>query len=122
MRNTFGACLLLLAMASAWGQSPSLKPGDAAPPISVAKFFNGSAPNLRDGKVHVVEFWATWCGPCKANIPHLAALQRKYQEQIVVLGVSVWEKAADQVQQAEDFYRSKRSVMTYTVAADDNGA
>jgi thiol-disulfide isomerase/thioredoxin len=40
------------------------------------------------GKVVIVNFWATWCGPCRAEIPALVALQDKYREQLVVVGIS----------------------------------
>jgi thiol-disulfide isomerase/thioredoxin len=40
------------------------------------------------GKVVLVNFWATWCPPCRAEIPDLIALQNKYRDQLVVLGVS----------------------------------
>jgi thiol-disulfide isomerase/thioredoxin len=41
------------------------------------------------GKVIVVNFWATWCGPCKAEIPDLVTLQAKYGDDLAILGVSV---------------------------------
>jgi thiol-disulfide isomerase/thioredoxin len=47
------------------------------------------------GKVVVVNFWATWCGPCKAEIPDLVALQTQYKDDLVVLGISVDDKAED---------------------------
>jgi thiol-disulfide isomerase/thioredoxin len=40
------------------------------------------------GKVVIVNFWATWCPPCRAEIPDLVALQNKYRDQLVVLGIS----------------------------------
>ncbi len=44
------------------------------------------------GKIVVLEFWATWCPPCKATIPELIALQKKYAEKgLVVLGISIDE-------------------------------
>lgn len=41
------------------------------------------------GKVILVNFWATWCGPCKAEIPDLVQLQTQYKDDLVVLGVSI---------------------------------
>jgi thiol-disulfide isomerase/thioredoxin len=41
------------------------------------------------GKVILLNFWATWCGPCKAEIPHLVELQKQYANYLVVLGFSV---------------------------------
>ena len=41
------------------------------------------------GKVMILNFWATWCGPCKAEIPDLVKLQEQYRDDLVVLGFSV---------------------------------
>ena len=46
-----------------------------------------SSDSLR-GKVTIVNFWATWCPPCRAEIPDLIALQEKYRDQLQVIGVS----------------------------------
>ena len=46
-----------------------------------------SSESLR-GKVTIVNFWATWCPPCRAEIPDLIALQSKYRDQLQIIGVS----------------------------------
>jgi thiol-disulfide isomerase/thioredoxin len=64
-------------------------------------------------KVVVVEFWATWCPPCRTTIPHLSKLQKKYGDKVVILGVSSEKK--DKVKK---FYEKMKKTMTYTVAVD----
>jgi thiol-disulfide isomerase/thioredoxin len=54
----------------------SLTGRDPAPPLKVSKWLKGEeVKRFEPGKVYVVEFWATWCGPCIAFMPHLAELQ-----------------------------------------------
>jgi cytochrome c biogenesis protein CcmG/thiol:disulfide interchange protein DsbE len=47
------------------------------------------------GKVVVLNFWATWCGPCRMEIPDLIKLQERYRDKLVVVGLSVDEVSAD---------------------------
>jgi thiol-disulfide isomerase/thioredoxin len=44
------------------------------------------------GKVILVNFWATWCGPCKVEIPDLIELQREFSDQLVVVGIDVLDE------------------------------
>ena len=55
-----------------------------------------SSADLR-GKVVLVNFWATWCPPCRAEIPDLIKLQDKYRDKLVVLGISEDEVPPDEV-------------------------
>jgi thiol-disulfide isomerase/thioredoxin len=68
--------------------------GSAAPLSFTMKDMNGVDVKLSSfkGKPIVVNFWATWCGPCRAEIPSLVELQKKYGgpgQDLVVLGISV---------------------------------
>ena len=65
--------------------------GDPAPGIRLVEFLKGAPlPDLELGKVYVLEFWATWCGPCRTNMPHLSEMQDKYL-QAIFIGVAVTE-------------------------------
>lgn len=55
-----------------------------------------SSSDLR-GKVTLVNFWATWCGPCRREIPDLVALQEKYRDSLVIIGVSEDEGPVENV-------------------------
>jgi thiol-disulfide isomerase/thioredoxin len=72
----------------------------AAPAFSVRDLDGRelTSASLR-GKVVILNFWATWCGPCRAEIPDLVALQEKYRDQIVVVGISEDETGPDIVRQ-----------------------
>ena len=53
----------------------------------------------RPGKVTIVNFWATWCGPCRAEIPSLVALQEHYRDQLQIIGISEDEGSPEAVRQ-----------------------
>ncbi len=61
--------------------------GEKAPDIFVKEWVTQNPPQVKnlDGKVYAVEFWATWCSPCVKNIPHLKQLNKKYQDDGLVM-------------------------------------
>lgn len=95
--------------------------GGPAPPLKVAKWLKGGPVELEAGKgktAYVVEFWATWCPPCRASIPHLTEVQKKYRDRgLVVVGVTN-EKDAEKV---AEFVKGQGEKMDYAVAQDDGG-
>lgn len=68
--------------------------------------------------VYVVEFWATWCGPCRMSIPHLSELAKKYDGKVKVIGVSIWERGDNVPKQVKDFVAQMGDKMNYYVAMD----
>ncbi len=60
--------------------------GKAAPKIEVDQWLTAAAKT--EGKVVLIDFWATWCGPCKAAIPKLNAWQEQFKDDLAVVGVT----------------------------------
>jgi cytochrome c biogenesis protein CcmG, thiol:disulfide interchange protein DsbE len=84
--------------------------GETAPELVVQETLTGKMPDTR-GKVVLVDFWATWCPPCRKGIPELNELQKKFKDDLVVIGIS--DEPASKVR---DFM--KKTPMEYTVAID----
>lgn len=79
--------------------------GKPAPLDFTLKDMNGIDVNLASfkGKVILLNFWATWCGPCKLEIPWLIELQNRYRDDLVVLGFSVDDTVEKMRPYAEGF-------------------
>jgi thiol-disulfide isomerase/thioredoxin len=69
-----------------------------APAMSLTDL-DGQSVSMTDlrGKVVLLNFWATWCGPCREEIPMLVALQDHYRDYLVIVGLSVDERPAEDV-------------------------
>lgn len=112
------AAAAFLALSGAIHAQASLKVGDPAPPLAQGKYVKGEpVEQFQEGTVYVVEFWATWCGPCIMTIPHVSALQEKYADQgVIFIGQDVWEEDTAQV---AGFVEEMGDKMNYRVALDD---
>ena len=92
--------------------------GDPAAPLKISEWVKGKPVSLADAKgkqILVVEFWATWCPPCRTSIPHLTELQKKYRDKdVVFIGVSDEKPAV-----VKPFVEKMGDKMGYTVAIDD---
>jgi thiol-disulfide isomerase/thioredoxin len=77
------------------GRRPRSRKVARHPPLKVAKWIKGKpVQRFEPGKVYVVEFWATWCGPCRRSIPHLTELAKKFKGKVTFIGVSIWGEPA----------------------------
>jgi len=119
MRNAVLSAALLAATLPA----QKLEEGMAAPPLAIAKWVKGQpVAKFEAGKVYVVEFWATWCGPCVRGMPHLSALQKQYADQgLTVIGVTSVDRN-NPLEAVEKMVAQKGDVMGYTVAWDTERA
>ena len=112
--------LLLTTLGFAAPKGPTLNVGDKAPTKLPSGWIKGDrVSSLDPKKTYVIEFWATWCPPCVASIPHLAELQAKLKPdgvQVISIHVNTGVEAADA------YVRKNTKQMEYTVAKDTNGA
>ena len=99
-----------------------LSAGDPAPALSIEKWVKGDAvTGFEKGKVYIVEFWATWCGPCKVSMPHLSELQKENKSKgLTIIGISSigWR---DELSKVEEMVKEKGETMGYTVGWDKDG-
>jgi thiol-disulfide isomerase/thioredoxin len=83
------------------GARPAVKfvKNPAAVPELTLKTIDGRTLSSRDwkGKVTLVNFWATWCPPCREEIPDLIKLQARYKDQLQIIGVSSDEGPVEEV-------------------------
>jgi cytochrome c biogenesis protein CcmG, thiol:disulfide interchange protein DsbE len=103
-------------------ESPAAEPADIrAPKVHARSFRDGPAPNLvvekwltakpnYTGKFLLIDFWATWCGPCRRSIPELNALQARFGDRLVIVGLS------DETEQ--EVREMKSPKIDYSVAID----
>ena len=89
--STSAAAIALLAALSIATVAGAVEPGEVPPPIDLPDL-NGDEVDLSalEGKVVVVDFWASWCGPCRKEMPLLQTFHEKYaKDGLVIIGVNL---------------------------------
>lgn len=138
MRPLFAAALFGAAVTgAACGQEPKkpvaeqppakaavakLSIGDPAPPLKVTKWLQGEeVKGFEKDKVYVIEFWATWCGPCIGVMPHLKELQDQYRAKgLVVIGLTSKDERGNDQKAVEEFVAKNGKKFDYRFAYCDN--
>jgi len=114
------SCVLLVFGCAKKGGTAANQPaktGVAAQPLTGLEWVKNGPVEIKPGTVYVVEFWATWCPPCKRSIPHLTELQHKYKDKnLVIVGIST-----EKVDVVKPFVEQKGAEMDYAVAVDTTG-
>ena len=102
----------LLAGAPRGAAAAGVKTGDLFPDL-VAFKLEGRLPETLKDKVVLVDFWASWCAPCKASFPMMEDLHKRWQGRgLVIIAVNVDENRADM----EEFL--KKNATTFTILRD----
>src|SRR4026208_488125 len=115
--KTFLSLPLCLAAAMLFPRAPPAAAGlgDAAASLQIAEWVKGKPVDLAAAKgkqIVVVEFWATWCGPCRTSIPHLTEMQKKFKD-VAFVGIS-----DEEVPTVKKFVEKMGEKMDYAVAVD----
>lgn len=138
MRARTVFAILTAVLAGAFAHGEDVKPltiGDKTPALPLDGVIKGkNLESFEAGKTYVIEFWATWCGPCIASMPHLSELAEKYQGKAEFYSVNTWDYAKTAAgadgkpgveavdthkQRVKDWVAKNEDKMRYNVVFDD---
>lgn len=104
------------------GRQELLRVGDPAPKLAIEAWVKGDpVEGFKRDHVYVVEFWATWCPPCRTTIPHLTEIQERHKGRATVIGISAKDRNGESLERVGRFVGERGAEMEYTVAFDEGG-
>jgi len=116
-------CLTTATLQAQEEQQPipvTLHIGDPAPPLQLTTWLKGKpVKKFKKGQVYVLEFWTTWCSPCRAAMPHLSALAAQYRGKATIISIDNSALENKTMQQVKAFVDSMGKRMDYLVATED---
>lgn len=122
MKSVLGMSMVVLMLLGALGVAAQAEDrglvGKPAPEISAGSWINTAPVSLAGcrGKVVVVEFWATWCPPCRASIPHLSKMFKTYSQS----GVQFVSLTNEERSAVEPFVKAQK--MEYPIGVGSRSA
>jgi thiol-disulfide isomerase/thioredoxin len=129
--RTAAAAQKILDRERAEMELPKLMVGADAPKLAISEWVKGdSVRGFESGRTYVVEFWATWCGPCIRAFPHLSEVQAKHKDDLTIIGVNIWDRKKnrqtgeytetmpDLIERVNTFVDGQGEKMGYTVAIE----
>jgi thiol-disulfide isomerase/thioredoxin len=95
--------------------------GREVPALSLPLLENGKAVSIERGRVTVVDFWATWCVPCRASMPRVQQLWQEYKPRgVEIYSVDTDDESPDRNAQVREFLMQNH--LTFPVVLDDGRA
>jgi thiol-disulfide isomerase/thioredoxin len=117
-----GACAAILVLLAPVGLLRAEPDKPAAAPAWKLKGLDGTTVSSDQfkGKVVVLDFWATWCGPCKAEIPGYVGLQKKYgADGLVIIGISKDDDGPKRQKTVQEFVDAHGMNYTIVFSSDE---
>jgi thiol-disulfide isomerase/thioredoxin len=116
--------LLAVAETSAVDSKPTAKSGEVIlEPVKYAEFLKRVDPAKSNARYTIVDVWATWCGPCKENFPHVVEMHKKYAGKGLAVASLSFDDPTNkkQVDEAKKFLTEKKAVFTNFILDEDEG-
>lgn len=103
------------------GEHISLNIGDAAPQLKIREWIKGTpVPKFKKGMLYVLEYWATWCKPCRSAMPNLSATANKYRGKVTIIGIDLVDQELIPMKKIKAFVDNMGVRLDYHVATQDS--